>query len=156
MNTSLSNTRSIVFAACAALVTTIGCGGGGGGSTAPTAPAASTGSDTTGGNGATDNGAGAGTGGSTTPTTPTTPVAHAQHKRCGWIGADTFDAGKKSFLANPDYYDAIHPKWGTLNADTSIKVLPMADDTLVLPGHGPSTTIGRERDTNPYLQGLTV
>src|SRR6478609_9574025 len=27
-------------------------------------------------------------------------------------------------------------------------VLPMADDTLVLPGHGPSTTIGRERDTN--------
>ena len=35
-------------------------------------------------------------------------------------------------------------------------VLPMADDTLVLPGHGPSTTIGRERDTNPYLQGLTA
>ncbi len=35
-------------------------------------------------------------------------------------------------------------------------VLPMADDTLVLPGHGPSTTIGRERETNPYLQGLTA
>ncbi|HEY7988633.1 MAG TPA: MBL fold metallo-hydrolase [Lapillicoccus sp.] len=35
-------------------------------------------------------------------------------------------------------------------------VLPMADDTLVLPGHGPSTTMGRERDTNPYLQGLTA
>jgi hydroxyacylglutathione hydrolase len=35
-------------------------------------------------------------------------------------------------------------------------VLPMADDILVLPGHGPSTTIGRERTSNPYLQGLTA
>ena len=35
-------------------------------------------------------------------------------------------------------------------------VLPMADDTLVLPGHGPSTTIGQERATNPYLQRLTA
>jgi glyoxylase-like metal-dependent hydrolase (beta-lactamase superfamily II) len=31
------------------------------------------------------------------------------------------------------------------------KVLPLADDTVVLPGHGPETTIGRERVTNPYL-----
>lgn len=34
-------------------------------------------------------------------------------------------------------------------------VLPMADDTLVLPGHGASTTIGRERADNPFLQELT-
>lgn len=33
-------------------------------------------------------------------------------------------------------------------------VLPLADSTLVLPGHGPATTIARERRTNPYLQGL--
>ncbi|MFV2012812.1 MULTISPECIES: MBL fold metallo-hydrolase [unclassified Micromonospora] len=32
------------------------------------------------------------------------------------------------------------------------KVLPLADDTVVLPGHGPATTIGRERMSNPYLQ----
>jgi len=31
------------------------------------------------------------------------------------------------------------------------KILPLDDSTLVLPGHGPSTTIGRERATNPYL-----
>jgi len=31
------------------------------------------------------------------------------------------------------------------------RVLPLADDTLVLPGHGPLTTIGDERATNPYL-----
>ena len=33
-------------------------------------------------------------------------------------------------------------------------VLPLPDDVLVLPGHGPATTIERERATNPYLQGL--
>ena len=30
-------------------------------------------------------------------------------------------------------------------------VLPLADDTLVLSGHGPATTIGRERASNPFL-----
>ena len=33
------------------------------------------------------------------------------------------------------------------------KVLPLDDDVAVLPGHGPSTTIGRERRTNPFLVG---
>ena len=33
-------------------------------------------------------------------------------------------------------------------------VLPLADETVVLPGHGGTTTIGRERATNPYLRGL--
>jgi hydroxyacylglutathione hydrolase len=31
------------------------------------------------------------------------------------------------------------------------KILPLADDTVVLPGHGPATSIGRERASNPYL-----
>lgn len=35
------------------------------------------------------------------------------------------------------------------------KVLPLPDATRVLPGHGPSTTIGRERANNPYLQEVT-
>lgn len=30
--------------------------------------------------------------------------------------------------------------------------LPRADETVVLPGHGPATTIGRERELNPYVQ----
>ena len=36
------------------------------------------------------------------------------------------------------------------------KILPLADDTVVLPGHGPETTIGRERVANPYLRELTA
>jgi glyoxylase-like metal-dependent hydrolase (beta-lactamase superfamily II) len=31
------------------------------------------------------------------------------------------------------------------------RVLPLADETVVLPGHGPLTTIGRERGSNPFL-----
>ncbi|WP_243788958.1 MBL fold metallo-hydrolase [Saccharopolyspora gloriosae] len=34
------------------------------------------------------------------------------------------------------------------------RVLPLEDDTVVLPGHGPTTTIGRERASNPFLQDL--
>ena len=32
------------------------------------------------------------------------------------------------------------------------RVLTLPDDTLVIPGHGPTTTIGEEREVNPYLQ----
>jgi hydroxyacylglutathione hydrolase len=36
------------------------------------------------------------------------------------------------------------------------KLLPLADDVAVLNGHGPVTTIGRERATNPFLQQATA
>jgi hydroxyacylglutathione hydrolase len=32
--------------------------------------------------------------------------------------------------------------------------LPLPDETIVLAGHGPQTTIGAERATNPFLAGL--
>lgn len=31
------------------------------------------------------------------------------------------------------------------------KLLPLGDDVRVLPGHGPATTVGIERETNPFL-----
>lgn len=34
------------------------------------------------------------------------------------------------------------------------KLLELPDQTIVLPGHGPPTTIGAERASNPFLQGL--
>ena len=43
----------------------------------------------------------------------------------------------------------------TLMRSMSAKVLPLDDEVRVLPGHGPSTTIGRERRTNPFLVGLS-
>jgi glyoxylase-like metal-dependent hydrolase (beta-lactamase superfamily II) len=33
------------------------------------------------------------------------------------------------------------------------KLVPLGDETVVYPGHGPPTTIGRERRTNPFLTG---
>jgi hydroxyacylglutathione hydrolase len=44
-----------------------------------------------------------------------------------------------------------HP---TMLHSLASKVLPLADDIVVLPGHGDQTTIGRERVTNPFLQDL--
>jgi hydroxyacylglutathione hydrolase len=44
-----------------------------------------------------------------------------------------------------------HP---TMLRSLAEKVLPLEDAIVVLPGHGPQTTIGRERATNPYLQNL--
>jgi len=32
------------------------------------------------------------------------------------------------------------------------KLLVLPDQTLVYPGHGPATTIGEERASNPFLQ----
>lgn len=32
------------------------------------------------------------------------------------------------------------------------KLLALPDDTIVVPGHGPLTTIGEERESNPFLQ----
>ena len=41
-----------------------------------------------------------------------------------------------------------HP---TMMRSLAEKVLPLADDVVVLPGHGEQTSIGRERTTNPFL-----
>ena len=34
------------------------------------------------------------------------------------------------------------------------RLLPLPDDTPVIPGHGPATTIGRERRLNPFVAAL--
>jgi hydroxyacylglutathione hydrolase len=42
--------------------------------------------------------------------------------------------------------------WPQLLAGIQQKILPLPDQTTVHPGHGPATTIGRERHQNPFLQ----
>ncbi len=34
------------------------------------------------------------------------------------------------------------------------RLLPLPEDTMVIPGHGQNTTIGQEKQLNPFLRGL--
>jgi hydroxyacylglutathione hydrolase len=42
----------------------------------------------------------------------------------------------------------------TLMKSIKEKILPLGDDVVFLPGHGPASQIGAERKTNPFIQGL--
>lgn len=42
--------------------------------------------------------------------------------------------------------------YDTLINSIKTKLFPLADDFKVYPGHGPATTIGQEKRTNPFLQ----
>jgi glyoxylase-like metal-dependent hydrolase (beta-lactamase superfamily II) len=40
-----------------------------------------------------------------------------------------------------------------LIASITQRLWPLGDDTVFIPGHGPESTFGRERQTNPYVGG---
>lgn len=44
--------------------------------------------------------------------------------------------------------------FGQIMQSLKDKLLALDDETIVVPGHGPLTTIGRERERNPFLQSL--
>ena len=66
------------------------------------------------------------------------------------LSGDLLFAGS---IGRTDLPGGDHP---TMLRSLADKVLPLADDVVVLPGHGPATTIGRERASNPFLRGLPV
>ncbi len=47
------------------------------------------------------------------------------------------------------------PKGDSAQLLASIKseILSFADEVAILPGHGPNTTVGHERKTNPFISG---
>ncbi len=45
--------------------------------------------------------------------------------------------------------------YDTLLRSIATHLLPLPDATVLYNGHGPATTVGRERRTNPFLAGLT-
>lgn len=85
---------------------------------------------------------------------------------------DVFDVpghspGSLCFLSRPDRLlvggDVLFAggvgRWDLPGGDADLlfggikrKLFPLGDDVTVLPGHGPATTIGRERQTNPFLR----
>jgi hydroxyacylglutathione hydrolase len=79
---------------------------------------------------------------------------HTPGSTCFLLPGDrnTLFAGDTLFLGGIGRTDL----WGgsTPQILTSIKnrLLTLDDDTLVITGHGPSTTVGRERRSNPFLR----
>ncbi|MGH3983095.1 MAG: MBL fold metallo-hydrolase [Pseudonocardiaceae bacterium] len=66
------------------------------------------------------------------------------------VSGDTLFAGS---IGRTDLPGGDHEQMLTSLRD---KILVLDDDTIVLPGHGPHTTIGRERASNPFLHGLAA
>jgi glyoxylase-like metal-dependent hydrolase (beta-lactamase superfamily II) len=65
---------------------------------------------------------------------------------------DIMFAGDLLFAGSIGRTDLPGGDYPTILRSLAAKCLPLPDDTVVLPGHGPQTTIGRERATNPYLK----
>jgi hypothetical protein len=134
-------------------VTSVGCGGEGAGGGGDNSGNTSTPPSST-------------TSGSATTSTPSTPSSgatagatgkHGLHAHCGWIGADTADAGIATFKANPDYFDAIHPKWYTLNSDGSPRSIAFTDDSRVIDtakAHGVKLIPLIDSDSASYLRTI--
>ena len=60
-------------------------------------------------------------------------------------------AGDVLFAGSIGRVDLPGGSWDAMLRSLRDVVLPLDDETVVLPGHGAATTIGRERATNPYL-----
>lgn len=66
-------------------------------------------------------------------------------------GEETLFSGDQLFAGSIGRTDLPGGSFPALMSSMQEKVLILPDDTRVLPGHGPETTIGRERATNPFL-----
>lgn len=68
---------------------------------------------------------------------------NAEHKIL--IGGDVL------FLGSIGRTDLPGGNYDTLMGSISMKLLPLPDDVIVYSGHGPKTSIGYERENNPFL-----
>jgi hydroxyacylglutathione hydrolase len=66
-------------------------------------------------------------------------------------GAPGLLAGDVLFAGSVGRVDLPGGSWEAMLRSLREVILPLDDATVVLPGHGPATTIGRERATNPFL-----
>jgi glyoxylase-like metal-dependent hydrolase (beta-lactamase superfamily II) len=74
----------------------------------------------------------------------------------GLTGADeaVLFSGDVLFAGSIGRTDLPGGSMGAMENSLRTVILPMDDATVVHPGHGPSTSIARERLTNPFLQDL--
>jgi hydroxyacylglutathione hydrolase len=78
---------------------------------------------------------------------------HSPASLCFYCEQDAFViGGDVLFLDSIGRYDLPGGNMDTLLNSIQHKLMVLPDDVKVYPGHGPATTIGRERRQNPYLQ----
>lgn len=70
-----------------------------------------------------------------------------------FVGSGMVIAGDALFAGSIGRTDLPGGNGGTLLASIREQLMSLPDDTVVYSGHGPETTIGRERRTNPFLTG---
>jgi hydroxyacylglutathione hydrolase len=71
-------------------------------------------------------------------------------------GVDVIFAGDTLFAGSIGRTDLPGGDPEQMMASLRDRILTRDDAAVVLPGHGPTTTIGRERASNPFLQDLDV
>jgi len=77
---------------------------------------------------------------------------HTQGSVCLYFEPEkTLIAGDTLFAGSIGRTDLPGGSMEKILASLHQRVLALPDETLVVPGHGPLTTIGRERETNPFL-----
>jgi glyoxylase-like metal-dependent hydrolase (beta-lactamase superfamily II) len=67
--------------------------------------------------------------------------------------ADILISGDTLFASSIGRTDLWKGSFEQLIGSIKARLMPLPEDTLVLPGHGPQTTIGYERESNPFLRG---
>lgn len=67
--------------------------------------------------------------------------------------AGTVFAGDVLFLGNVGRTDVPGGSFELLERSIRTRLFTRPDATTVFPGHGPSTTIGQEKESNPYVGG---
>ncbi len=78
--------------------------------------------------------------------TPGHVVFYSEEAQRAFVG-DVLFAGS---IGRTDFPQGNHDH---LIASITQRLWPMGDDTVFIPGHGPESTFGRERQTNPYVGG---
>jgi glyoxylase-like metal-dependent hydrolase (beta-lactamase superfamily II) len=66
-------------------------------------------------------------------------------------GGDHLFVGDTLFAGSIGRTDLPGGDYATLMRSITGVLFPLGDDAIVHPGHGPDTTIGRERTTNPFV-----
>jgi glyoxylase-like metal-dependent hydrolase (beta-lactamase superfamily II) len=72
----------------------------------------------------------------------------------GAADPETLFTGDLLFAGSIGRTDLPGGDYKTILASLARVCLPLSDETVVLAGHGPQTTIGAERAHNPFLSGL--